>query len=74
VSTDGKRRSAVAEGVSLALFKVVATADLAGAERAVEWARTALEDEELLAGVVEAARARHVDGDAGERRPPALAS
>lgn len=43
-------------GAYYALFKVVSVADLADAERAVEWARLAVEDKQLLQGFVELTR------------------
>ena len=49
-------RDEMEQGAFYALFKVVAVADLAGPERAVEWARTAIEDKKLLQGFVEVTR------------------
>ncbi len=50
----------VSRGVHAALFKVVSVADLADCERAVEWARTAVEDKQLLQGFVETTRDKTV--------------
>ena len=38
----------VADGVYYALFKVVSTRDLAGEDRAIEWAQSLLDDPALL--------------------------
>jgi hypothetical protein len=43
----------LASGAYYALFKVVSVADLAGATRAADWARAALEDEQLMRGFVQ---------------------
>jgi hypothetical protein len=47
--------------VYLALFRVVAIADLDSPERAVEWARTMLEDDQLLEAFVARASDEEVD-------------
>jgi hypothetical protein len=44
--------AAAEESVYLALFKVTAIADLESPERAVEWAQSLLEDEQLRAAFV----------------------
>ncbi len=53
----------VSTGVHAALFKVVAIADLKGADEAVAWAQSVLDDEQLLASFAERAvresQARH---------------
>ena len=53
MTAEEERHDEIALGVYYALFKVVAVADLADAERGIEWARTALEDKNLLRGFVE---------------------
>ena len=49
-------RDEMEQGAFYALFKVVSVADLADPERAVEWARLAIEDPQLLQGFVERTR------------------
>jgi hypothetical protein len=48
----------LAAGIYYALFKVVSVSDLAGPEKAIEWAQSALDDEVLLRSF--AARTREV--------------
>jgi hypothetical protein len=38
----------VERAIYFTLFKITSTAELAGAERAVDWAESVLEDEDLL--------------------------
>ena len=45
----------VSRGVHAALFKVVAAAELQGAEAAIEWAQSVLDDPDLLAAFAERA-------------------
>ena len=45
-------------GAYYALFKVVSISDFADAERAVEWARSATEDPQLLRSFAETTRER----------------
>ena len=52
-----------------ALFKVISVADLAGAEKAVQWARDALESDAFLAAFAAATRRRSVLGPRLARRP-----
>jgi hypothetical protein len=46
----------VAEGVYFALFKVLSVADLAGDEKAIEWVRSAVENEALLRSLADGTR------------------
>jgi hypothetical protein len=50
--TRGAASSATYESIYLALFKVTAIADLESPERAVEWAQSLLEDEQLRVAFV----------------------
>jgi hypothetical protein len=59
----------VAAGTFFALFKVISVADLAGTEKAVQWARDALESEAFLAAFAAATRRRAVLGPRLARRP-----
>jgi hypothetical protein len=52
------RGDEAAEAAYFALFKVISVADLAGAEKAVDWARWALENEAFLPAFAEATRRR----------------
>ncbi|MGZ8635115.1 MAG: hypothetical protein ACXWZZ_14840 [Solirubrobacteraceae bacterium] len=53
---DGSVRDPVAEGVYLTLFKVTSIADLSGDTKAVDWARAALENPELLKSLADGTR------------------
>ncbi len=55
----------VAKGIFYALFRVVEIEELSGAERAVEWARSAVEDPELCEGLAVAVRERASDARQG---------
>lgn len=52
----GRSGDPVADAVYYALFKVVSTADLSGDEKAVEWARRALESPDLVQGLADGTR------------------
>ena len=52
----------MAEGIFLALFKVTAVADLAGPEKAVEWAREAQSDRRMLDALAAGTRRALIDG------------
>lgn len=60
----GRPDDPVAEGVYYALFKVVSTADLSGDEKAVEWARRAIETPELLRSLADGTRRASAERDA----------
>ncbi len=49
-------RDEIAQGAYYALFKVVSVSDFAGSEKAIEWARSAIDDEQLLRSFAEATR------------------
>jgi hypothetical protein len=53
---DGGVRDPVAEGVYLTLFKVTSIAELSGDAKAVDWARAALENPELLQSLADGTR------------------
>jgi hypothetical protein len=46
-------REEIGQGAYYALFKVVSIADLYGDDRAIEWARSAVEDAQLLRSFAE---------------------
>jgi hypothetical protein len=46
-------RDEIGQGAYYALFKVVSIADLYGDDRAVEWARSAVDDDHLLRSFAE---------------------
>jgi hypothetical protein len=46
-------RGEIGQGAYYALFKVVSIADLYGDDRAVEWARSAVDDEQLMRSFAE---------------------
>ena len=64
-----ERRDDIAQGAYFALFKVASIADLYGDERAVEWARSATDDEQLLRSFAEATAERSA-GEPGESAKP----
>jgi hypothetical protein len=56
MAESGGARDPVAEGVYVALFKIISIADLSGNEKAVAWARATLENPELLRSLAEGTR------------------
>jgi hypothetical protein len=62
MTAEEQSRDDIAMGVYYALFKVVSVADLAGSDRAVDWARNALEDKMLLRGFVDRTAERTATG------------
>jgi hypothetical protein len=56
MATDARLNDPVAEGVYFALFKVLAVTDLAGDEKAIQWARDAIDNEPLLRSLAEGTR------------------
>ena len=53
MAAEEQHRDDIALGAYYALFKVVSVADLADSDRAVDWARSALDDKTLLRGYVD---------------------
>jgi hypothetical protein len=56
MAENGGARDPVVEGVYVALFRVTSIAELSGDKKAVEWARSTLENPELLRSLGEGTR------------------
>jgi hypothetical protein len=62
MTAEEQSRDDIAVGIYYALFKVVSVADLEDSDRAVEWARSALEDKSLLRAFVDRTAQRAATG------------
>lgn len=56
MDSEPRVRDPVTQAVYVALFKVVSAAELSGPERAVDWARETLENEQLLQSIAAGTR------------------
>ena len=68
-----EQREIVAEAVFFALFRVVEIDELSGAEKALEWARAMVDEEELRRGFSEGvlhAREERLEGSGPQPQAP----